>query len=510
MAGGIALVTSGGAHDAPTEGSRAYAIVVCVFASLGGIFFGYDQGVTGGVLVMQSFLDSFCIGYDGNTDHECKASSDKLPNNWSTFTTLFNVLYYLGCIFGAYIGGVIADKFGRRATIFSAGILFCAGTLMLVLTNQGGHTLALIARIIQGFGVGNSSFSLPIFGAEMAPKELRGMLSGFMQMSIVTGLLLAGIINYVVQDDKHGWRVTNAVAMAFPVVVMLGIFCVPESPRWLYKAKGRDVAEKELKRLRRTENVSVELQAIGDALEEEGNDSATWADIWHPSIRPRLIIACLLQLLQQATGINPIFTYGGQIFKDVVGDGLTSLLILQIVNFISTIPAMYWVDQVGRRKLLLLGAVGMVIGHLVSAIAFTAGCHGNTEDSGCSKGAGWTMIVFCAFFIFNFAISWGPVCWIYPAEIFPMNVRAKAVSASTMTNWCMGALMIGIPKLFKYLNINGVFFLFAALCTLAGTYVWFKCPETKGVLLEDIEYLFGGAAAPKTVDGIVTPPQHSV
>ncbi|EQC33646.1 hypothetical protein SDRG_08750 [Saprolegnia diclina VS20] len=121
---------------------------------------------------------------------------------------------------------------------------------MLVLTNKGNHTLSLIARIIQGFGVGNSSFSLPIFGAEMAPKELRGMLSGFMQMSIVTGLLLAGIINYVVQNDQHGWRVTNAVAMAFPVIVMAGIFCVPESPRWTYKAKGREQAEAALKRYR--------------------------------------------------------------------------------------------------------------------------------------------------------------------------------------------------------------------------------------------------------------------
>ncbi|KDO29233.1 hypothetical protein SPRG_05444 [Saprolegnia parasitica CBS 223.65] len=509
MAGAVAIPMGANDNSVQTEGSKVYAIVVCVFASLGGIFFGYDQGVTGGVLVMDSFLNDFCIGYDGNTETACKANSSFLPDNWLNFTTLFNVLYYLGCIAGAYVGGVVADKFGRRATIFSAGVLFCVGTLMLVLTNKMGHTLALIARIIQGMGVGNSSFSLPIFGAEMAPKELRGMLSGFMQMSIVTGILLAGIINIVVEKQEKGWRTTNAVAMAFPVIVMAGIFCVPESPRWLYKAKGREVAETELKRLRRTENVGAELQAIGDALEEEGHDSATWADLWHPSIRPRLIIAMLLQLLQQATGINPVFVYGGQIFKDVVGDGLTSLLILQIVNFVSTIPAMYWVDKIGRRKLLLLGGAGMVIGHLVSAIAFSAGCDGDTDDSGCSTGAGWTMIAATAFFIFNFAISWGPICWIYPAEIFPMNVRAKAVSASTMTNWCMGSLMIGIPKLFPYLNINGVFFLFTALCALAGVYVWFKCPETKGLLLEDIEYLFGVKNG-KTVDDVVTPPQHSI
>ncbi|EQC33650.1 hypothetical protein SDRG_08754 [Saprolegnia diclina VS20] len=312
MAGGVVILPTGGAHDVPTEGSRTYAIVVCVFSSLGGIFFGYDQGVTGGVLVMDSFLNDFCVDYDGNTKAACTVNSADLPDNWSTFTTLFNVLYYIGCIFGAYLGG--------------------------------------------------------------------------------------------------------------------------------------------------------------------------------------------------ATGINPIFTYGGQIFKDVVGDGVVSLLIFQIVNFLSTIPAMVWVDKIGRRRLLLLGAAGMVIGHLVSAIAFTAGCKGDTSKSDCSTGAGWTMIVFTAFFIFNFAISWGPICWVYPAEIFPMNVRAKAVSASSMANWCMGALMIGIPKLFPYLNINGVFFLFTALCALAYTYVYFNCPETKGLLLEDIELLFSkDAPKPSAKAPIETP-----
>jgi len=297
-------------------------------------------------------------------------------------------------------------------------------------------------------------------------------------------------MNFAVENLDAGCRITNAIAMGFPVIVMAGIFCVPESPRWLYKAKGREVAERELKRLRKTENVHAELQAIGDALEEEGYGNSSWSELLHPSIRRRVYIAMSLQLLQQATGINPVFTYGGQIFKDVVGEGLISLLILQIVNFLSTIPAMYWVDKFGRRSLLLLGAAGMIIGHLVSAISFTAGCKGDTDKTDCSKFAGWTMIAATAFFIFNFAISWGPVCWIYPAEIFPMHIRAKAVSLSTMTNWTMGALMIGIPKLFPYLNINGVFFLFAALCSCAGIFVYFFCPETKNILLEDIENLF--------------------
>ncbi|ETV63671.1 hypothetical protein H257_19395 [Aphanomyces astaci] len=489
--GGVFIEAAGdGTTSTSTEGSKTYAVVVCVFASLGGIFFGYDQGVTGGVLVMDSFLNDFCVDYDGNTYLQCTSTAADLPANWLNFTTLFNVLYYIGCILGAYVGGVVADKFGRRMTIMSAGVLFCIGTCMLVFTGRGGHTLSLIARVIQGMGVGNSSFSLPIFGAEMAPKELRGMLSGFMQMSIVTGILLAGIVNIAVENTEHGWRTTNAVAMAFPVIVMAGIFCVPESPRWVYKHKGRDAAEATLTRLRKTTHVDDELKAIGDALAEEGTHATSWADVFHPSVRRRVFIAMALQLLQQATGINPVFVYGGQIFKDVLGDGLTSLLILQIVNFVSTIPAMYWVDRYGRRSLLLLGGAGMVVGHLVSATSFTVGCQGDTSDLQCDKSAGWVMIVATGFFIFNFAISWGPICWIYPAEIFPMRVRAMAVSLSTMTNWTMGALMIGIPKLFPYLNINGVFFLFAALCSCAGVFVYYFCPETKNILLEDIEFLF--------------------
>jgi SP family sugar:H+ symporter-like MFS transporter len=473
-----------------TEGTRTYAIIVCIFSSLGGMFFGYDQGVTGGVLVMDSFLKDFCVGYDDNTMKACSESASKLPENWLTFTTLYNVTYYLGCIFGAFAGGWVADKFGRRVTIFNAGLLFCIGTTWVIATPAGQHSVILIGRVVQGMGVGNSSFSLPLFGAEVAPKELRGLLSGFMQMTVVTGLLLANIVNVIVENVGEGWRITNGVALVPPLIVMLGIFCVPESPRWLYKTKGKEAAEEDLKRLRQTDNVQRELQAIGDQIAIEGAE-APWSELVSPLVRKRVMIAMVLQLLQQATGINPVFTYGGQIFKDVTGKGILSLLILTIVNFVSTIPAMRWVDTCGRRQLLLIGAVGMFLGHLISAITFTSGCGGNTAETNCSITAGYIMIVASAFFVFNFAISWGPVCWIYPAEIFPLHVRAKAVSLSTMTNWGMGALMIGIPKLFPYLNINGVFFLFAALCICCFVFVYYMCPETKGLLLEEIEVLFG-------------------
>ncbi|KAF1327956.1 Major facilitator superfamily, partial [Globisporangium splendens] len=294
------------------QGSRSYAIIVCVFASLDGAFFGYDQGVTGGVLVMDSFLNAFCVGYGKDTRAMCHAQAHELPTNWLTFTTLYNVVYYVGCILGAFAGGYVADKFGRRVTCFSAGLLFCTGTLWVVLVPAQAHTAILCGRVLQGMGVGNSSLSLPIFGAEMAPKELWGFLSGFMQMMVVTGLLLANIVNVVVEHIDNGWRYTNAVAMLPPIVVMLGIFCVPESPRWVYQKNGRDVARATLQRIRQNEDVQTELDAIGDQIAVEGDHSIGWNEIFSvPTIRQRMIVAMALQLLQQATRVNAVFTYGG-------------------------------------------------------------------------------------------------------------------------------------------------------------------------------------------------------
>jgi sugar porter (SP) family MFS transporter len=514
MAGAVFVdVHNNNEHDAPTEGSRRYAIIVCLFASLGGIFFGYDQGVTSGVLIMDSFINDYCTGWHNFTYEDCTVSSSNLPSKWVNFTVWYSMSYYIGCVFGAFIGGIVADKLGRRMTVFSAGFLFCIGTIWVCFNAAQAHGVLLVGRFIQGLGVGNSSFSLPLFGAEMAPKELRGFFSGFMQMTVVTGLFIANVCNVIIENADHGWRITNGIAIVPPIIVVCGIFCVPESPRWVFQRKGRDAAEATLKTLRMTENVAVELKAIEDQLAEEG-ESTSWKDLLEPSVFKRVFIGMSLQVLQQLSGINPIFTYGGLIFKDITGSGNVSVLILSAVNFVSTIPGMRWVDTTGRRKMLLIGAVGMLLGHVLSAITFTVGCDGNVDDAGCSKAAGYIIVAGTAFFIFNFAMAWGPIPWVYAAEIFPLNVRAKAVSLTTMANWVTGVIMTQAVKVFPSLNINGVFFVFAGFCAIAIVYVYYLCPETKGMLLEDIEKLFhpkggkkGGVASPKYVE--VETPVHA-
>lgn len=198
-------------EDLREEGkpSNSYSIFVCIFASMGGLFFGYDQGVTGGVLLMPSFVEDFCIDQWNATKSDCTLDAIELPQNWTTYTTLFNVIYYLGCIFGSGAASYTIERFGRRACIFSASLLFSMGTIWVIATPSGYHNVALCGRFVEGMGVGTVSFATPIYGAEMAPPKLRGMLSGFMQMMVVTGLLLAGIANSIVAEWQHGWRITN-------------------------------------------------------------------------------------------------------------------------------------------------------------------------------------------------------------------------------------------------------------------------------------------------------------
>ncbi|KAG9414590.1 hypothetical protein AC1031_007997 [Aphanomyces cochlioides] len=457
------------------HGSKWYAIFVCVFASLGGIFFGYDQGATGGVLVMPSFLAQLCVGFDGNSYEQCTASSLDLPHNWINFTTTYMLLYYVGCMIGAYVGGVVADKRGRRAAIFTAGFFYCSGTCLLIFTGEGNHALALIARVIQGIGVGNSSFSLPLFGAEMAPKELRGMLSGFMSMSVATGTLMAGLIGYRLQDMADGWRMTVSLAIAFPVILMVGTFFIPESPRWVYQHQGYDAAERTLTRLRRTDNVGDELKAMGEVLDQVEPTKATWKDVFDSTVR----FHCdgIASSSANDGDINPLGR-GAQIFKGILGNGIGTLLIFQAMGFICTIPTLYLVDKAGRRTLLLVGGLGMMLGHLTSGISLSLGCHDNLER-----------------------LNWGPITWIYPAEIFPLKSpcsRCVAVDICQLGHGCYHDRRPDIVSLLAHAR--------RLLCLCAGIFVYVLCPETKNVALEEIELLFSMKQHTLAVDMTIASP----
>ncbi|CAF4643744.1 unnamed protein product [Rotaria sp. Silwood1] len=490
-------------HKKVHFGKPYFAILLAAFTSLGGWFFGYDQGVTGGIVIMNSFKNDFCIGVYGNST-VCNFPVPALPSEYRQFLVLFTLLYNVGCFFGAvFITAFVAEKYGRRAIIFTSAILFLIGTSMVIFPPGGSKKimiLILIGRIVEGTGVGCSSFSCPLYASEIAPTNLRGMLSGFMQMTVVIGLFAANIVNILLQNHKWGWRLSNGIILIAPITIIIGIFFCPETPRWLYKNKDRESAEKSLKRIRRMDDVTAELDAISDAIEEEGNQ-VSWKELFtKKKMLERLGVGMAMHILQQATGINPIFTFGGIIYESVLGKGIISLLVLSGTNLLSTIPALFLVDRLGRRKLLIICGLAMVVGHLVAATIFVTGCdvatsiiNGTTQSQetvDCKTSSGILMLVATAVFVAFFALSWGPIAWIYAAEIFPLNVRARAVSLTTGSNWFMGTVMSYILELIAPIGIHGVFYLFSGLTLLAVVFVYLFCPETRRVLLEDVEEQF--------------------
>ncbi|CAF3846921.1 unnamed protein product [Rotaria sp. Silwood1] len=490
-------------HKNVHYGKPYFAIFLAVFSSLGGWFFGYDQGVTGGIVVMSSFKNDFCVDVYAN-ESVCNLPVVALPTEYRRFLVLFTLMYNVGCFIGAvFISSLVAEKFGRRAIIFTASILFLIGTSMVIFPPGGSKNimiLVLIGRVVEGIGVGCSSFSCPLYASEIAPTNLRGMLSGFMQMTVVIGLFFANVVNFFLQNHKWGWRLSNGIILVAPITIMIGIFFLPETPRWLFKKKSRDLAEKSLKRIRRIEDVTAELDAIADALQEEGNQRSIKELFATKKMLERLGVGVGIHILQQATGINPIFNFGGIIYESVLGKGLVSLLILSGANLLSTIPALFLFDRLGRRNLLIFCGLAMVVGHIVAATIFVTGCNvsetiinGTTatqETVNCSSTSGILMLVFTVIFVVFFALSWGPIAWIYAAEIFPLNVRARAVSITTGSNWFMGTIMSYILELISPLGIHGVFYLFSGLSLLGVVFVYLFCPETRGVLLEDIEEEF--------------------
>ncbi|CAF4312268.1 unnamed protein product, partial [Adineta steineri] len=279
-------------HTNVKYGKPYFAVLLAAFSSLGGWFFGYDQGVTGGIVVMNSFKNDFCVGIYGNAS-VCDLPVASLPSDYRRYLVLFTFLYNVGCFVGAlFISSFIAERYGRRAIILTSAILFTIGTSMVIFPPGGSKKIMifiLIGRIIEGTGVGCSSFSCPLYASEIAPTNLRGMLSGFMQLTVVTGLFAANVVNYLLQNHKWGWRLSNGIILIAPIIIMIGICLCPETPRWLFKKKGRKAAENSLQRIRKTRDVTNELDAISDAIREEGNQVST-KELFTPKILERLAV----------------------------------------------------------------------------------------------------------------------------------------------------------------------------------------------------------------------------
>ena len=457
----------------------AYLLPICLVATLGGLLFGYDTGVISGAiepLTVRFALTDFMKG-------------------WASGCVL------IGCAMGVLLVGQLSDRFGRKLAMFLAALMFLASAIGTALPNDIAVFIAF--RIIGGIGIGIASVSTPMYIAEITPAHIRGRMVAVNQIAIVGGIATTAFINYFIahaQGDpalpenqawliNTGWRWMFGTGIVPAVLFALLLIPIPESPRWLIERRREDKARQILKKVGGAEFAKTEFDSIRAAL---SNEQGTWSELFSPRLRLPLFIGVALAILQQVTGINVFMYFGATIFKNMsasagVDAGLLTQIIINGAGVLFTVIAIAIVDRLGRRPLMLIGALGMGI----SLVAM-----GGMAQVGANPVAlsNW-MLLFIIVYIACFGLSVGPVTWVILSEIFPTAVRGRALGLATFFLWTADyAVTQTFPMMdakgswfVAYFNHAFPFYTYTAFCVLLVLLVWRLVPETKGRSLEDIE-----------------------
>jgi sugar porter (SP) family MFS transporter len=480
------------------------AIAVVGFASIGGILFGLDQGNWAGAIEKKPFVDIFCVEKNlcpvPPVNCNCTLASE-LPTEYNTFLQWGSALLQAGAAFGALIlAPFFASRFGRRETMFAGSIVTICGVIPCTFLKD--YTPFLAARFCIGLGVGQVTYAKTKFISEVAPTQIRGILGSMMQLTVVCGVLFASCLN-LIQEFPYYFAFSLP---SYPAaIVALGIFFFPMSPRFaLLKyqrlqqpEEGVKRAKDSLKRLRGSEiEADKELLELQTSMEKEA-DEAPWGTLCSDkSILKRVIIANALQWGQQFTGVNAILSYGPAIFHDA-GVPLDPLVASVLVNFcmlLSTIAVMFVIDVWGRRILLLLGGVVMCVSMAVAAVLakmINDMGTGADVDEDTKKTYGLLLVVAVCIYAIGFG-PWGVIPWVYPSEIFPMDVKEKAMSTSVCSQWAANFLIafMVVGQVHSW-GAWGTLTFYAACCGVVVAYIALCVPEIKGVRIEDMESIFG-------------------
>jgi sugar porter (SP) family MFS transporter len=505
MAGGALHATDNIEHTEAPVTLKAY--LLCAFASFGGIFFGYDSGYINGVNGSQRFID--LIEYPG---------AEELT---SSHQSLIVSILSAGTFFGAIIAGDVADRIGRKWTVIGGCLIYTIGVIIQMLTGIGGSSSALGlivgGRVIAGIGVGFESAIVILYMSEICPKKVRGALVAGYQFCITIGLLLASCVVYACEskNGSEAYRIPIGIQFAWAAILAGGLFFLPDSPRYFVKKGRLEDASRSLQRLRgqpaESEYIQNELAEIiaNEEYERSVIPSAGFVDSWANCFKGslfkqssnvrRTILGTSLQMMQQWTGVNFIFYYSTPFLASTGAIDNTFLisLIFTLVNVCST-PLSFWaVERLGRRPLLVWGALGMLICQfLVAIIGVTVGFNythpdANGDPIANNISAVNAQIAFIAIFIFFFATTWGPGAWILIGEIFPLPIRSRGVGLSTASNWLWNTIIAVITPYMvgeNHGNLkSSVFFVWGGLCTAAFVYAFLLVPETKGLSLEQVD-----------------------
>ena len=441
-----------------TAPNNRFALGIAILAALGGFLFGYDTGIVGGALPLIT--------------HKLHLSAG--GESWVTGSLL------LGAVTGALISGYLADRIGRKWTLFVAGVIYTGAAIASGLTSA---LLPLgIARGVLGLAVGTASFVAPMYIGEHSPKELRGGMTALNQVAITFGIFVAYFVADALKSYTSGWNWMFALGAVPGLVLAIAMLVVPETPRWLVEHGKEDKARKLLSRHRSEQDADEEIKEIKEVSEEQGR--ITLSSLIGDRVRPLLAIGVAMAIMQQLIGINTVIYYGSTILGFAglsVSSSIAQAVFIGLVNLIFAIVAVFLLDRVGRRPMLLIGTSGSVIGLIVLGWYFDMGTKFQHSNP-------WIALAAMMFYIAMFEISLGPVFWVMIAEIFPLRARAKAMAVCTMFNWLFNFFVsFWFLNLVKAIGQAETFWLYALFGIGAVVFFAWRVPETKNRSLEQIE-----------------------
>lgn len=491
MAGGGAVVA--GAKPGVRYNARmtVYVWFCCILGGCGGLLLGYDNGVIGGVVGLPDFQQKFFPDvYEATTVERIGATNPYCKYDNQILQLVVSSLY-LSAAASAVVASQMARMWGRQMVLFIASIFFLVGTGF-----QAGAVnvaMVVIGRVLLGVGVGLASLVMPIYNAEIAPPHMRGAMNILFQLFVTIGILAAGLINYGASfiTTGDGWRMPLALAAAPAIITLIGSIVLPDSPNSYLERGHPDKARQVLERIRGTKEVDEEYADIEEAARLSKLIKHPMMNIFKPQYRPQLVISLLFMLFQQFTGINAIIFYAPALFNSI-GSGHTAALlntvIIGAVNVLSTLIAVALVDKLGRRVMLIAGGCVMIVAEIIVGVTlkYEFAKYGVSLPSGVS----WGILAVICVYINGFAWSWGPIGWLYPTEIQPMETRAAGASINMASNMIF-TFVIGQTFLTMLCSMEwGVFLFFAGFVIVMVLWVIFFLPETKGVPIEEVFRLF--------------------
>jgi sugar porter (SP) family MFS transporter len=392
------------AHSEGSAGNRRFVYIVASIAALGGLLFGFDTGVISGALlfIRQDFhLNAFTEGF------------------------IVSALL-LGAMVGAGVSGALSDRLGRRTIILVAAVIFAVGAIGAALSPSVETLIAF--RFVLGLGVGTASALVPSYISESAPTDVRGSLSSLFQLAITLGILVAYLVNAVFAP-LGDWRWPLGLAFVPALVLFVGMYLMPETPRWLVSKGREEEARRVLGRTRTDEEIEGEIQEI-HRVEEEAKEQAGYRELLAPWVRPVLVAGIGLAIFQQFVGINTVIYYAPTIIESTGLANVASVLAtvgIGVVNVLMTVVAILLIDRIGRKPLLFVGLAGMVVSLAIIGGAFL--------DPNLAGILSWVTLAGLMLYVASFAVSFGPLLWVMLPEVFPLKVRGAGTGMSALGNW---------------------------------------------------------------------------